>query len=78
MNYLPDKTILIEASGGVINAVYGDDENIKCLLVDWDEVEAARDKEPMAIPVARFSLTPSQDMPARTLDILNTYGKEGT
>jgi hypothetical protein len=73
MENLPEKTILIEASGGLIDAVYGDDESIKVLLIDWDEVEAARDKEPMAALVARFALTPSEEMPVTTLEILKQY-----
>lgn len=78
MRNLPEKAILIEASGGLIDTVYGDDESIKVLLIDWDEVEAARGKEPNAIPLAQFDLTPSGDMPIPTLEVLRTYGRKET
>lgn len=73
MSNLPEKTILIESSGGLIDAVYGDDDSIRVLLIDWDEVEAARGKESGAIPVASFALTLSEDMPATTLEVLKQY-----
>jgi hypothetical protein len=70
MKKKPKKTILIEASGGLVDAVYSDSKDTEVLLVDWDEVEAAQDKEDGAIPVAKLPLTPMRDIPSSTLKIL--------
>jgi hypothetical protein len=76
MKKKPKKTILIEASGGLVDAVYSDSKDTEVLLVDWDEVEAAQDKEDGAIPVAKLPLTPMRDIPSSTLKVLLEYARK--
>jgi hypothetical protein len=38
------KTLVIEVSGGVVQEVYTDDEQVRVILVDWDAGESPGDK----------------------------------
>lgn len=37
------QTLIIEVSGGVVQEVYSDDENIRVIKVDWDAGELPGD-----------------------------------
>jgi len=71
------KTIIIETRGGLIDAVYSDQKDLKARILDWDEVEGAKAGEAGAVPVTRISVTRTRKMPAAMAEILKEYGREG-
>ena len=55
------KTVVIEASGGVVQEVYAD-EGIRVLLVNWDE----REDDPSKNCAGELKPFPSEKMPEET------------
>ena len=53
--------LIIESSGGVIQAVYTSDPALKVVLIDWDEAE---EEEP---PARSYPTSALADMPADTV-----------
>lgn len=57
--------VVVEVRGGTVVATYANSENVRILLVDWDESEAGGE------PGFTFPLDRLDDMPADTLAVVN-------
>ena len=60
MHYM--KTVVIEVSGGVVQAVYGD-ELVRVVLVDWDDAEAG-DEAAREFPLELLDSAPPETIDA--------------
>lgn len=56
------RTIVIEVSGGVVQEVYGDIEDLRIVLLDWDAGESPGD----AFVGGSIPLQPTAVMPSTT------------
>ena len=68
-----DPTIIIEVSGGVVQAVYASKpELVKVILVDWDNIESAEEGERVR-GNGEYSVDPLASMPDETKDQVEFY-----
>ncbi len=58
--------VIIEVSGGVVQAVYSDDADLRVLKVDWDAGESPGDKSGVGV----MFVDRMRDLPATTRDAL--------
>ncbi len=56
------QTVVVEVSGGVVQAVYGN-ERLRIVLIDWDDAEAG-DEAAREIPIEPLDSAPSETLAA--------------
>lgn len=62
------KMVIIEVSGGVVQEIYSDSEEIAVMLVDWDNIEAqASGTKCVHLPCCRLA-----EMPTSTRNVVDS------